>query len=290
MTRGLLLALALLAGLAAPAHAAPAALSLDLQARAFRPGEAVLVTVTCPDACTDVTIRAFDTAWPAASRSSSTWVALVGIDLDRRPGNYDIDALASAAGGPLSTARTVSIVPARFRQRRLSVAPRFVNPTRDDQATIDDDTAFMTAVYASRRIEASWTTGFIRPVPQAANSAFGTRSVFNGETRAPHAGTDFLSPAGTPVVAPGAGVVAAARRLFFTGNTVVIDHGTGVFSMLAHLSRLDVHEGDTVRAGDPIGLVGATGRVTGPHLHWALRIGGARVDALSALPLLESGR
>jgi len=82
--------------------------------------------------------------------------------------------------------------------------------------------------------------------------------------------------------------VVAARELFFTGNTIVIDHGLGVFSMLAHLSRIDVREGDAVKAGDIVGLVGATGRVTGPHLHWAMRVGTARVDPLSALALLSN--
>jgi murein DD-endopeptidase MepM/ murein hydrolase activator NlpD len=123
-------------------------------------------------------------------------------------------------------------------------------------------------------------------VPGAANSSFGTRSVFNGEARNPHTGTDFLSPAGTPVRAPASGRVVVARDLFFTGNTVVIDHGSGVFSTLAHLSRIDVREGAPIARGDGVGLVGATGRVTGPHLHWSLRVGAARVDPLSALALL----
>jgi murein DD-endopeptidase MepM/ murein hydrolase activator NlpD len=110
--------------------------------------------------------------------------------------------------------------------------------------------------------------------------------VFNGEPRSPHAGTDFLSPAGTPVKAPNTGRVVVARDLFFSGNTVVIDHGAATFSMLAHLSRIDVAEGERITRGQRVGLVGATGRVTGPHLHWALRVAGARVDPLSALALL----
>jgi murein DD-endopeptidase MepM/ murein hydrolase activator NlpD len=123
-------------------------------------------------------------------------------------------------------------------------------------------------------------------VPGAANSRFGTRSVFNGEARAPHAGADFSAALGQPIKAPNAGLVVAARPLYYSGNTVILDHGLGLYSMLAHLSRIDVHEGDRVAAGDVVGLVGATGRVTGPHLHWALRVGGARVDPLSALALL----
>src|SRR5439155_1702388 len=116
-----------------------------------------------------------------------------------------------------------------------------------------------------------------------ANSGFGTRSIFNGRQRSAHGGTDFLSRQGTPVRSPNAGLVVAARDLYFTGNTVIIDHGLGLFSLLAHLSRLVVQEGDTVAAGQVVGLVGATGRVTGPHLHWAVKVSGARVDPLSVL-------
>ena len=126
----------------------------------------------------------------------------------------------------------------------------------------------------------------MRPVPGVANSAFGTRSVFNGKPRNAHGGADFLSPAGTPVQSPNAGRIAIARALYFSGNTVVIDHGLGLFSMLAHLSTIDVHEGDMVTAGEVIGQVGATGRVTGPHLHWAVRANDARIDPLSLMALL----
>ena len=110
--------------------------------------------------------------------------------------------------------------------------------------------------------------------------------MFNGEARRPHGGADFLSPEGTLVRAPNAGRVVAARDLFFTGNTVIIDHGLGVVSLLAHLSAMDVREGDVIAAGQVIGRVGATGRVTGPHLHWGVTVAGARVDPLSILALI----
>ena len=101
-----------------------------------------------------------------------------------------------------------------------------------------------------------------------------------------HAAPDFLSPSGTPIHAPNAGRVAVARNLYFSGNTVVIDHGLGLFSLLAHMSAMDVREGDRVSAGQIVGRVGATGRVTGPHLHWAVRASGARVDPVGVLALL----
>jgi murein DD-endopeptidase MepM/ murein hydrolase activator NlpD len=127
-------------------------------------------------------------------------------------------------------------------------------------------------------------------VNDAANSAFGTRSIFNGQPRNAHGGADFLSPAGTAVHAPNAGRVLVARDLYYSGNTVIIDHGLGLFSMFAHLSAFDTREGDRVEAGAIVGRVGATGRVTGPHLHWAVRANGARVDPLSLLAVLGAKR
>jgi murein DD-endopeptidase MepM/ murein hydrolase activator NlpD len=112
---------------------------------------------------------------------------------------------------------------------------------------------------------------------------FGVLSIYNGETRSRHSGADFLSPAGTPIAAPAAGRVLLAQDLYFTGNTVIVDHGLGLFSLFAHLSAIEVADGAAVAAGDLVGKVGSTGRVTGPHLHWTVRLGGARVDPLSLL-------
>src|SRR5204862_3209711 len=144
------------------------------------------------------------------------------------------------------------------------------------------------ATWQSAARQRLWSEPFVRPVDEPANSAFGTRSIFNGQRRNAHGGADFPSPAGTPIHAPNAGRIAIARDLYYSGNTVVIDHGLGLFSLLAHLSDFDVREGDRVNAGQALGHVGATGRVTGPHLHWAVRASGARIDPLSLLALLGS--
>ena len=137
-----------------------------------------------------------------------------------------------------------------------------------------------------RRATRLWQDGFVRPVPDEANSAFGTRSVFNGQPRSPHGGADFLSPSGRPIAAPSGGRVALARDLYYTGNTVILDHGLGLFSMFAHLSVINVKDGDVVTSGQVLGEVGATGRVTGPHLHWTVRLNGTRIDPLSLLSVL----
>jgi murein DD-endopeptidase MepM/ murein hydrolase activator NlpD len=153
-------------------------------------------------------------------------------------------------------------------------------------ARIEEEAAFVRHAQSASAGERLWSTPFQRPVPDPANSRFGSRSIYNGEPRRPHAGADFLSAAGTPVKAPNAGRVVSARDLYFTGNTVIVDHGLGLVTLLAHLSSMEVREGEMVKAGQVVGRVGATGRVTGAHLHWALTAGGARVDPLSALALL----
>jgi murein DD-endopeptidase MepM/ murein hydrolase activator NlpD len=194
----------------------------------------------------------------------------------------------NAGAPPLHAAYDLIVIPRQFRTRRLTVDEAFVTPPASEQARIESDAKLLAGVWKSPAGERLWSDPFVRPVPHDANSAFGTRSIFNGKPRNAHGGADFLSPGGTPVHAPNAGRVAVARSLYFSGNTVVIDHGLGLFSMLAHLSAIDVHEGDPVSAGQIVGLVGATGRVTGAHLHWAVRAGGARVDPLSLLALLGS--
>jgi murein DD-endopeptidase MepM/ murein hydrolase activator NlpD len=214
------------------------------------------------------------------------WKALVGIDLDQRPGRYLIEVEAETGPTVLRESRAIVVAPRKFPTRTLRVNPAFVNPSPAELARIRGDQTFLSGVYAASANARLWSSAFVRPVPGEANSSFGTRSVFNGEPRSPHGGTDFLSPTGTPIKSPNAGRIVCARDLYFTGNTVIIDHGLAMFSMLAHLSRIDVKEGDSVQASQIVGLVGATGRVTGPHLHWALSIKGARVDPLSLLALL----
>jgi murein DD-endopeptidase MepM/ murein hydrolase activator NlpD len=264
------------------------ALRVDMRSRRMQPGELIAVRVTTPVPEEVVAVTAFGVRWPAYRVSDRVWRTLVGIDLDQKPGTYVLSV--DTADREVHGRRTITVVPKAFRRRVLRVAPEYVNPPPDLLARITAEAELMTLAYQGVSPEPAWRNGFVRPVREPANSSFGTRSVFNGEPRNPHAGTDFLSPTGTPIHAPAGGRVVVARDLFFTGNTVVIDHGLAVFSMLAHLSQLNVHEGQDLSRGEVVGLVGSTGRVTGPHLHWALRVGHARVDAQSALVVFASGR
>jgi murein DD-endopeptidase MepM/ murein hydrolase activator NlpD len=245
-----------------------------------------MLTIVVSPGTTKVSVHAFHRDAIPFRLDDHRWRALLGIDLDTVPGTYPVRIEAGGEGE--HTVYDLVVRPRRFRTRRLSVDPEFVNPPRSAQARIDREAALLNEVRSHSSAERLWTQPFVRPVPDAATSAFGTRSVFNGAPRNPHGGADFMSPPGAPVQAPNAGRVVIARDLYFSGNTVLIDHGLGLFSMLAHLSAFDVHEGDRVTAGQIVGRVGATGRVTGPHLHWGVTADGARVDPLSVLALLGS--
>ena len=261
---------------------APSPIQISARSRSLQPGELVVLSIVLPEASDQIRVRAFDRDVVAYPDGERTWRALVGVDLDVKPGTYPVTVEAGAGARHLRSRDRAARLPhaAADRERGL----RHAAGVRAGADRARSGAARRRLEGARRR--AAVDRPFVRPVPQEANSAFGTRSIFNGKPRNAHGGADFLSPGGTPIHAPNAGRIAVARNLYFSGNTVIVDHGLGLFSMLAHLSAIDVHEGDRVTAGQILGRVGATGRVTGPHLHWAVRASGARVDPLSLLALL----
>jgi murein DD-endopeptidase MepM/ murein hydrolase activator NlpD len=273
--------LGVLAWVALVAAAAPPTVSVA--ARALQPGEVVELTVQTGAPVDRVAVTAFGEARPAFRVGPSTWRTLIGIDLDTRPGTHDVRIERGPAGAAASVSYPLVVTPKSFPTRRLTVAEGYVNPPAAVQDRIVSEARRLTALWAHVEPVPRWSGPFVRPVGDRANSAFGSRSILNGQPRSPHGGADFLSPAGTPVHAPNDGIVVLVDDLYYTGNTVVIDHGVGLISLFAHLSSTAVAEGDLVHAGDIVGQVGSTGRVTGPHLHWTVRLGGARVDPLSLL-------
>jgi murein DD-endopeptidase MepM/ murein hydrolase activator NlpD len=264
------------------AFALAAVIEITARSRSVRPGELVVLTLTVPPAA-QPRVHAFDRDLRAFRLDERTWEVLVGIDLDVKPGTYRV----TVSAGDARATHALVVQPRMFPTRRLKVDEAFVTPPPEVEARIEREAKLLAETWNASASDRLWHGAFVRPVKEPANSAFGTRSVFNGKPRNPHGGADFLSPAGTPVHAPNAGRIVVARALYFSGNTVVIDHGLGLFSMLAHLSAIDVREGDHVDAGQTIGKVGTTGRVTGPHLHWAVRVSGARVDPLALLAVLD---
>lgn len=255
--------------------------TITTSGRAAQPGEVMRLVVmcSCPAAAASATV--FGHPVPLV-RVGDRWQGLLGIDLDIAPGSHTIAArIERTSQPPIAATRTLTVIAKRFPTRRLQVAPEFVNPPADELQRIRDEAQALATLFEHAATPRVWHSPFRTPVNVRANSSFGTRSVFNGEARSPHSGADFPAPAGMPVSAPAAGIVVLAAPQYFTGNTVVLDHGLGLYSVLAHLSVLSVSVGDRVEAGTIVGRVGATGRVTSAHLHWSVRLNGARVDPLS---------
>ena len=269
------------------AGARPPALTITHVARSLQPGEVVVLEVRAPAGVTQVTATAFDREVPCVETTPGEWRAFAGIDLDVTPGSHVVEVRAAGGPEPLTGSVPLDVLDRAFGTRTLRVAPKFVTPPPSMAARLERERKRVAAALASSAPRPYWTGPFTPPVEGRAVSGFGVRSVFNGQARDPHGGADLAGPTGTPVRAPNAGRVVLAAHHYFPGKLVILDHGMNVFSMLAHLSRIDVREGADVRRGEVVGLVGATGRVTGPHLHWAVRVAGARVDPFSLIEVSQ---
>jgi murein DD-endopeptidase MepM/ murein hydrolase activator NlpD len=218
-------------------------------------------------------------------RDGKTWYALAGVDVEAAAGfsNLRISSRGVVSGNAIDLSRSVEIHPAHYRTGTLTVAPGFVAPPAEDMARIKAEIELKQKIFATSAAEPLWTGDFRAPVQAAPTDSFGTRRTFNGTLASVHKGMDFRAATGTPVRAGNSGIVVLARSLYYEGNCVVIDHGLGLYTISMHLSRIDVHEGEHLIQGERIGLSGATGRVTGPHLHWAVRWQNAYLDPAKLL-------
>jgi murein DD-endopeptidase MepM/ murein hydrolase activator NlpD len=220
------------------------------------------------------------------ARDGHGWYALAGVDVEGAVGPSTLRLRVKQKGGTaLDLTRTVEIHAAHYRSGALSVAPEFVSPGAEALKVIEAEVKLKNEVFAVSTPQPLWAGDFRAPVSAAPTDSFGTRRTFNGKLASIHKGMDFRAPMGTPVHAANSGVVVLARKLYYEGNCVIIDHGLGLFTISMHFSRIDVHEGQHVKQGDLLGLSGATGRVTGSHLHWAVRWQGAYLDPAKLLSL-----
>ncbi len=262
-------------------------LQISHRARAMSPGEVVLVDVRA------VALRDVQAQWLSQTVlfyqiEPGGWQGLAPIDVAAAAGRQTLSVRARTSDGrTLERAYPITIAARTFPARRITVEPKFVDPPADELARIEAERKAVEAIFAKPTGERFWSQPFVVPVPGTATSSFGRRTILNGAPRGQHTGTDFQAATGTPVVAPNRGRIALAADQYFPGRTIIIDHGLGVYSYLAHLSEFAVLEGAIVERGQRIALSGATGRVTGPHLHWTMRFGSARVDPLSLIAVLE---
>jgi murein DD-endopeptidase MepM/ murein hydrolase activator NlpD len=221
-------------------------------------------------------------------RDGRTWFALAGVDVEGAVGpstlRISVEAGTNGAASQEVT-QSVEIHAAHYRTGALTVAPEFVQPPAEAMDEIKAEVALKGKVFGASAPEPLWSGDFRAPVVAAPTDSFGTRRTFNGKLASVHKGMDFRAATGTPVHAGNDGIVVLARKLYYEGNCVAIDHGLGLYTISMHLSRIDVHEGERVKKGQLVGLSGATGRVTGPHLHWALRWENAYLDPAKLLKL-----
>ena len=246
-------------------------------------GAPELIRVTAPEA------TSVDGEWLGRKISffqhGAEWIALAGIDVEATPGPSTLHITAHGNKGSENLSRPVLLHAAHYRTGTLSVAPQFVQPPPEALKEIEEESKVKAKAFASSSVVPLWQGDFHAPVTAQATDSFGTRRMFNGKLASVHRGADFRASSGTPVRASNSGIVVLARHLYFEGNCVVIDHGEGLFTESMHFSRIDVKEGEHVNTGDQLGLSGATGRVTGPHLHWAVRWQGAFIDPVKLLKL-----
>jgi murein DD-endopeptidase MepM/ murein hydrolase activator NlpD len=207
--------------------------------------------------------------------------AIVGVALSIQPGSYALE-LTDAAGAKHSV--PVKIAAKKYREQPLTVAPSQVDLSAEDAARVAGEQQRQSRLLATFSATAPATFLLEQPVAGPRGNTYGARRTFNGQSRNPHTGMDIAAPTGASIVAPAAGVVLDTGNFFFNGNTVWIDHGRGFITMYCHLSAYAVKKGDVVKTGQLIGKVGATGRVTGPHLHFGVLLNGASVDPALFLP------
>jgi murein DD-endopeptidase MepM/ murein hydrolase activator NlpD len=283
----------LLAWPAAAADPIPCLQGVEIRLSSAAPvqGGLVLVEVEGPAA-----LRNLKAAWVGQqlqfwrkANPSNTHRALVGVDLAQDIGVFPLTLSAELeGGGRLACSALVAVEDGQFAVERLKVGRRFVELSKKDRERARRETRRLLDIFARVTPERLWAGGFQLPLEDIeASGNFGKRRILNNQPRSPHSGEDFPAPAGTPVRAAQRGRVALADILFFSGNTVVVDHGLGLYSFYGHLQSMAVKEGQVVEAGTALGRVGATGRVTGAHLHWAVRLNRQRVNPLD-LPAVLS--
>ncbi len=224
-------------------------------------------------------------------KSPDIWRALVGVDLELKPEDYPLALVTKTQSAEeVSCSATVDVKEGKFATESLKVAPNFVEPNPEQLARAEAERQRLRTIYATVTPERLWDGSFHYPLTGITTGGnFGKRRILNGKAGSPHGGVDFPASAGTPVYAAQRGRVVLAEPLYFSGNTVILDHGLGLYTFYCHFESISVQPGELVDTGAVLGKVGSTGRVTGPHLHWAATVNRARTNPLQLISLLATG-
>jgi murein DD-endopeptidase MepM/ murein hydrolase activator NlpD len=225
--------------------------------------------------------------YPHPVKGDGAYFALVGIPYRTKPGAKTLTLKFSDPNGYHTRQIPFDVVGGKYKTDVLKVDSRRVNPNKKDSQRAQREHQEVKHIYASASKERLWAGSFQLPAENEISSQFGNRRVFNGKLKSYHNGLDFRSPKGTPAYSANSGIVRMAKNLFYSGNAVILDHGTGIFTIYAHLSAIKTAAGRRVAKGQLIGLTGATGRVSGPHLHWGIKINGTAVNPLQFVEVID---
>ena len=248
-------------------------------------GEVLLVTIPIrdrPDRVEGQFLKRRLTFFPVTEQ---TYAGLLGLDMQDRPGRYELTIEIVYPQRTERRSLSVLVMKEEYPEQRLTLPSKMVDLDKKTLARVETESKAVHEAFAGFVPHPLWKGRFMEPVQGKISGRFGSRRVINGQPRKPHSGEDIAAPEGTPVLAMNDGMVRLTADHFFSGKGVIVDHGLGLFSMYFHLSSVDVKHGQVVKKGQVIGKVGATGRATGPHLHWGVRLNGSRVDPYSLLEL-----
>ncbi|HTG02368.1 MAG TPA: M23 family metallopeptidase [Nitrospirota bacterium] len=248
-----------------------------LSPKKIGPGDIMLVTVRNAKGPVEGTFAGKKLLFSNVQGSSK---AIVGIDLLAETGKYDLDVSAGAR----QLHRVVTVVKKKYPVQRLTLPKDMVELSPENEARVERDQKKFAALWPNQT-DRTWNGNFINPREGEVVTKFGVRRIINNIPKNPHTGIDVSAEEGDEVRAPNSGVVALVDDMFYSGNSIVLDHGQGIYTMFFHLSKTLVTAGQAVKKGEAIGLVGSTGRSTGAHLHWGARVQGARVDPMQLIQL-----
>ena len=258
---------------------------IKLEYRELAPGEIIKVAVKNVPDIRSAQIKFLNKKYDTTKKGDDL-LCLIGLDLGIETQDYPLRVYLYKQDGTVEIKeKSISVKDKQFPVKKLWVKEEFVTPPQSVLERIRRESELTRAIYDIYSPEWRVQGKFILPVEGDIFPNFGERRFFNNKPRSQHSGIDIASPKGTPVKASNSGRVVLATHLYFSGKTVVIDHGLGVFSIYCHFSEINVSSGDDVEKGEVIGKIGSTGRVTGPHLHWSIKIRGSRVDPNALLSL-----